>query len=152
MTNFTNNEITLIHELLGMFEITTFDWFSYRTWPGGRVTSVPFGTQIDFQTANDRLDVITAAIGSADTAGTDGRRVRISAILSEYSDISLDSATVSVGGAAGTPGARYSPPKHRTHLRSLLETNLGFRLNKAELAGENIGGQGFRTMGGSIPR
>ena len=66
MTDFTNSEKTLLYELLGVFQITTYDWFEYITWPAGIVTSTPFGSQIDFSTATTRLEVIIAAIEAAD--------------------------------------------------------------------------------------
>jgi len=138
MTDITKAETTLLYEILGMYQIGTYDWYEYITWPGGVATSVPFGQQIDFSTANTRLDAIITAINAADS--TDGRRERISAVLAEYSAISLDTARISSGGGAGQPGARYDPSEQRAHLKYMLETLLGFKLRKGALEGFNIAG------------
>ena len=153
MTVLTKAETTLIHELLGMFQITTFDWFDFKTWPGGVVTSVPFTSKIDFAVANNRLDAIITDINSKDDGGgdDDGRRPRISAILSEYSDISLDTARIKTGGASGGPGIRYDPGEQRGHLKGLLETNLGFALHRGPLMGIRLPGGGS-SGAATIPR
>ncbi len=153
MTVFTNPEVTLIHEILGLFEITTFDWYSYKTWPGGVVTSVPFTSQIDFSIATDRLAAIITDIESKDDGGgdDDGRRARISTVLSEYSDVSLDTARVKTGGASGGPGIRYDPEEQRDHLKHLIETLLGFALDRGPLPLIGLPGGGS-GRGTSIPR
>lgn len=145
MANFSAAEKTLIYELLDIPQITTYDWYSYVTWPGGVVTSVPFGSRIDFSTATTRLESILSNIQTND--GTDGRRSRISAIMSEYSDISLDVAQVGGGGGAGQPGARYNPFTHRKHLRQLLEANLGFSLRRGPMSTSiNVPGAGTTSV------
>lgn len=124
MANFSAANKTLMHELLGLFQGSTFDWYDYTDRVTGQITSVPIHSQIDFKKATDRLAVIITAL----ELETDDRKNRIDTVLAEYSDISLDVAEIRSGGGSGASGARYSPERHRRHLRKLLMTHLGIRV------------------------
>ena len=134
MPSFTAAQKTLIYELLELFQGTTFDWYEYRTWPGGTVTSVPWAAQIDFALATTRLEAIITAI----EASADGSQPRLVTILSEYSDVSTDVAVVAGGGASGASGARYNPARKRERLRRILKWHLGIDVRRARTLGSDF--------------
>ena len=145
---FTAAQKTLMYEMLELFQGGTYDWYDYREW-NGVVTSVPFGTQISFSTATDRLDAILTAI----EAGSDGRESRIGSILTEYSDISFNTEKITGGGVDSAPGVRWDSDGARRRLTSLLQLHLGIQVYKYGFTSGNMNpGQRSSPMAGYVPR
>lgn len=151
MPDLDKDQVTTIFEMLGMFEIGTFDWFQYNDRITGEITSVPLTNQVSFSQADTRLNAIITDIDAKTL--TDGRQSRVIDLVTEYDEISLDTTRIGPGGASGATGARYNPAEQRLHLKSLLETVLGFALRQEATSlgfhgpGQNIFGGGS----GSIP-
>ena len=112
--------------------------FTYNDRITGEITSTPFGQSISFTLATTRLNAIYTAIEGAG----DNREVRIGEILTEYDDVDFEVATISLGGASGAAGLRFSPIEKRAHLKDLLERNLGIQIRMMD----SPGGGGGRSI------
>lgn len=128
MADLSKEQVTSINMILGMFEIGTFDWFTYNDRVTGEITSVPLANQVDFTTAQTRLNAIITDIDAQATV--DGRQARVISIITDYDRIQFDVVKIRSGGATGSPGARYDPDEKRFHLKQQLEIVLGFALRQ----------------------
>lgn len=141
---FTAVQKTLTYEILGLFQGGTFDWYTYNDRITGEITSVPLANQVSFTVAAARLEVIFTAIEAAG----DNREVRIGEILTEYSAISFDVTRIGPGGGGGAGGARYDPDVKRSHMKDLLERNLGIQIRQSGSPAGTFGRIGSGGGGG----